>query len=93
VEKEGTVQDRLTGLMWPKNASLDDFSMTWQGAMEQIEAMNRANALGYRESGSWKASWTWRAHSPALTAPYPFSNVKECYWSSTTSAYDPAYAW
>ena len=32
-------------------------------------------------------------HSPALPQNHPFLDVKEFYWSSTTSMYDQRYAW
>lgn len=33
------------------------------------------------------------ADSPALAPDHPFGNVREVYWSSTTSVYEPRYAW
>ena len=32
-------------------------------------------------------------HDPALPADHPFTAVRNHYWSSTTSVYDPAWAW
>jgi hypothetical protein len=32
-------------------------------------------------------------HSPAIAASKIFENIQPFYWSSTTSAYDPRYAW
>ncbi|MGD8714412.1 MAG: DUF1566 domain-containing protein [Desulfobacterales bacterium] len=32
-------------------------------------------------------------HTPALSAGHPFGQVSVGYWSSTTSAYEPRYAW
>ena len=32
-------------------------------------------------------------HSPALPTGHPFVNVQDAYWSSTTSVYEPRYAW
>ena len=32
-------------------------------------------------------------HSPALPAGHPWEDVQEGYWSSTTSRYEPRYAW
>lgn len=33
------------------------------------------------------------AHGPALPASHPFNNVRDVYWSSTTSLYEPDWAW
>lgn len=33
------------------------------------------------------------AHSPAIPNDHPFVNVQDAYWSSTTSVYEPRYAW
>ena len=33
------------------------------------------------------------SHSPALSNDHPFINVQDAYWSSTTSVYEPRYAW
>jgi hypothetical protein len=34
-----------------------------------------------------------KAHSPALPQNASFLNVRSGYWSSTTSVYEPRYAW
>ena len=33
------------------------------------------------------------SHSPALPPDHPFDGVADGYWSSTTSVYEPRYAW
>jgi len=33
------------------------------------------------------------AHSPALPHGHPFTEVREGYWSSTTSMFEPDWAW
>jgi hypothetical protein len=33
------------------------------------------------------------AHSPALPSGHPFADVQEIYWSSTTSLFEPDWAW
>ena len=32
-------------------------------------------------------------HSPALPSGHPFADVQDTYWSSTTSLYEPDWAW
>ena len=34
-----------------------------------------------------------QADSPALPEGHPFTNVRDVYWSSTTSVYEARYAW
>jgi len=33
------------------------------------------------------------SHSPAMSPNHPFTRVADGYWSSTTSVYEPSYAW
>ena len=35
------VMDRLTGLVWCRNANLAEFPLTWQEALDFVAAMNR----------------------------------------------------
>lgn len=32
-------------------------------------------------------------YSPALSLDHPFTSVRDVYWSSTTSLYEPDWAW
>ena len=94
----GTVYDHLTGLAWSRVADWKERLLTWPDALAQIEAMNRQHVHGYND---------WRMpdireleslvdlgrHSPALPREHPFVNVRNFYWSSTTSAYETNYAW
>jgi hypothetical protein len=98
VEHEHTVLDKLTGLLWTKLANLTFKAVDWESALRTIKTMNDERTFGY---------WDWRlpnireleglidagSHSPALPHGHPFKDVKKYYWSSTTSTYDPRYAW
>jgi len=97
----GTVTDNLTGLMWTKNANLPNGYRTWQQALDYVSGMNAGAYpnLGYTD---WRLPNRKELHSltdystyiPALPAGHPFTNVQAYhYWSSTTDAYDPVYAW
>jgi hypothetical protein len=33
------------------------------------------------------------SHSPAMPPNHPFARIADGYWSSTTSIYEPSYAW
>jgi hypothetical protein len=92
------VHDAHTGLIWSKDADLTGHPLTWQEALSMVHTLNRKQFGGCRD---------WRlpnireleslvdlgAHSPALTTGHPFVNVQDAYWSSTTSVYEPRYAW
>lgn len=96
---ESRVEDRLTGLMWPANASLAEFPMTWLEALAWIAELNHERFLGFAD---WRlpnrrelTSLTSRqTRKPALPQGHPFTNVfQHWYWSATTAAPSPAHAW
>lgn len=93
------VYDRLTGLIWTRDASLSEFPMTWREALDFIVRLNRDNHLGYsdwrlpnrRELRSLVSHQTRR---PALPEDHPFIRVfPGWYWTSTTTAISPGHAW
>lgn len=90
------VLDRMTGLIWRRHASLTPRPVIWRQALDAVARLNR-------EGGEAK----WRlptineletlvdcaAHDPALPAGHPFADVQDVYWSSTTSLFEPDWAW
>ena len=92
------VYDRLTGLTWMKNADIGDGMIDWQAAFGAVKEINLNTAGGYDD---WRlpdiveleSLIDMDRHSPALPADFSFINVREFYWSSTTSRYDTDYAW
>ncbi|GBE08360.1 hypothetical protein BMS3Bbin11_00973 [bacterium BMS3Bbin11] len=97
--EEDTVIDLLTGLIWPLNANLAEFPLSWQEALDYISEMNCDLLLGYddwrlpnrRELRSLISHQTRR---PALPVNHPFINVfLNWYWSSTTAVINPSHAW
>jgi hypothetical protein len=98
VEYQQTVLDKLTGLVWARLASLTPKTVDWESALGAIKTMNDDKAFGYsdwhlpniRELESLIDAGS---YSPALPRGHLFKQVQEFYWSSTTSAYDPRYAW
>jgi len=85
-------------LMWRRPADSAGFPVTWQEALETVKAMNRPAAGGYND---WRlpnireleSLADMNSHSPALLPDHPFDGVADGYWSSTTSVYEPRYAW
>jgi hypothetical protein len=91
---DGTVTDKLTGLMWAKDANLDNGTMPWN------DAIDYANNLSLGSGGCGTNYTDWRLpnikellslidygnYNVVLPSGHPFSNVQEShYWSSTTT--------
>lgn len=94
-----TVADRLTGLSWSRDANPLGFPLAWPEALAAVQELNVSRYAGHadwrlpnrRELGSLMS---FAAKKPALPAGHPFQNVfLGWYWSSTSAAIDPAYAW
>ena len=87
-----------TGRTWLNGQLLDHETATWQDALDRVSALNRERVGGY---GDWRppnireleSLIDITAHSPAFSPTCPLSSVMEGYWSSTTSIYEPRYAW
>ncbi len=96
---DNTVLDRLTGLIWTRNANPLELPLTWQEAFEYIEKMNRDGAFGYSDwrmpnRKELRSLLSYQTKKPALPESHPFENVfSGWYWTSTTAAINPAYAW
>jgi hypothetical protein len=93
------VVDQLTGLNWLKNANPAEFPVTWQESLDFIAGMNREKEAGRTD---WRlpnrreirSLLDFAMRQPALPAEHPFENVfLGWYWTSTTAAIQPAYAW
>jgi len=84
------VEDRLTGLVWRREASLFE-ATDWPGALANVARLGepwRLPTINELESLVDCAH-----HSPAFPAGHPFRNIGDVCWSSTTSAYEPDWAW
>jgi hypothetical protein len=93
-----SVTDRYTGLEWTKDARPVSQSLGWTSALRAVNVMNGEQAYGFSD---WRLpnvreleSLTYMgSHSPALPPGHPFEAVQEYYWTSTTSTFEPTYAW
>jgi hypothetical protein len=93
-----TVLDRLTGLMWTRSPNGTAGAVDWQEALEAARAIKELRVGGHAD---WRlpnireltSLVDLEQHSPALPPDHPFDSVQEGYWSSTTSVYEPRYAW
>jgi hypothetical protein len=93
------VLDCLTGLVWTRDANLADFPLSWQEALDYVTAMNKEKAFGYSDwrlpnRRELRSLMSHQTRKPALPEGHPFTNVfLGWYWTSTTAAINPAYAW
>jgi hypothetical protein len=95
---DGTVTDRLTGLMWTKNADPADNTYDWFRSLDAVSQLNANKYCGYHD---WRlpnvnelATLIDRSiYAPALPRNHPFSNIKVWYWTSTTTADYSNHAW
>lgn len=88
-----TIVDRLTDLQWQRAADLAGPVM-WEQALAAVATFNRG-MLQWRlpNINELELLVDCSAHGPALPAGHPFNNVRDVYWSSTTSLYEPDWAW
>ncbi len=99
-EPDGTL-DRLTGLVWYPHGRVGGL-VNWDEALARVHELNATPQPGHLQ-----AEPAWRLpnvneleslvdsdrHHPALPAGHPFSDLDEVYWASTTSVYEPDWAW
>ncbi len=96
--EDRTVTDRLTGLVWTRSADPEKTPVNWEQAASIIRRMNAEGAFGFTD---WRLPHIREfdhlvdlgTHSPALPIDHPFTNVRDHYWSATTSQYETRYAW
>ncbi|MEW6109819.1 MAG: DUF1566 domain-containing protein [Nitrospirota bacterium] len=90
------VIDRLTSLCWLREADLTGGrQVTWNDAFSAVAQLNQNSKSRWRlpNINELESLTDCSAHSPALPVGHPFSEIKEAYWSSTTSMFEPDWAW
>ncbi|MDX9840730.1 MAG: DUF1566 domain-containing protein [Desulfobulbus sp.] len=93
------VTDGLTGLHWCRDATVGTFPCTWAEAFALIDELNRERYGGRDDwrlpnRNELRSLMSYQARKPALAEGHPFVNVfLGWYWTSTTAAISPAYAW
>jgi hypothetical protein len=92
-----TTYDSLTNRTWLVGRETPRMTVTWKEAIDYIKDLNKGNGgfsdwrlPNIRELESLVDT---TKHSPAFTVPNAFGKIEEGYWSSTTSMYEPRYAW
>jgi len=94
-EAGSAVRDNLTGLTWQSVANLAGEPVLWEKALDAVRKLNT------REDRTWRlpnineleSLVDLSRHDPALPEEHPFSECQEVYWSSTTSMFEPDWAW
>lgn len=95
----GLVTDLLTGLIWTRNANPAEFPLTWPEALDFVRTLNMDRHLGFDDwrmpnRRELRSLLDWQHTRPPLPADHPFENLFQgWYWTSTTAAIQPAYAW
>ena len=102
---DGTITDRLTGLIWLKNANCAaGATMKWSQALNFCNTLS-SGSHGLTDgsvAGDWRlpnrkelmSLVDYSRYAPALPQGHPFSNVQSTwYWSATTGADDTFNAW
>jgi hypothetical protein len=96
---DDVVADTASGLMWPRDAALSVFPLSWGEALEFVGEANAEGTLGFHD---WRlpnrrellSLLCYDRINPALPAAHPFANVfPGYYWTSTTCCRLPTQAW
>jgi len=96
---DNLVLDNLTGLQWHKNANICEYPVTWEEAFDYLSKMNKERIEGRHDwrlpnRRELRSLLSFDTRKPALPSRHPFENVfLNWYWTSTTAAISPAYAW
>lgn len=97
--KNETVTDTLAGLTWLKNASLFEFPLSWDEALNSVATLNSQVFGGHDD---WRLPnrrelFSLVSHeriNPCLSSGHPFKNVfNGYYWTSTSCTRLPDQAW
>jgi len=99
VSRGEVVEDKLTGLVWSRDANPGVFPEAWVDAFTQIDELNAREYCGHSDwrlpnRRELRSLMSFQARKPALPDNHPFNNVfSGWYWTSTTAAINHAYAW
>ncbi len=96
--RDGTVTDQTTGLMWTEDAALAGIPLDWYNSLDYVARLNAHGYAGYRD---WRLPnlnelsilLDTKYYNPGLPPGHPFADVKAWYWTGTTKAGYPEAAW
>ncbi len=93
---DGTVTDKLTGIMWTKDANPSGKAMTMREALDYVKTVNNGGHTDWRlpNRKELRSLCDFSKYDPALPEGHPFTNVQSLnYWSSTSYAGYADCAW
>ncbi|KJR96642.1 MAG: hypothetical protein VR65_27400 [Desulfobulbaceae bacterium BRH_c16a] len=92
---ESGVLDTLTGCIWHPDSACTQAPVTWDEALAAVQTLAKQTGLSWRMPtiNELESLVDASRHSPALPAGHPFADVTEAYWSSTTSFFEPDWAY
>jgi len=93
LEGAAWVRDRLTGLCWRREAEFGQRPVNWAEALAAAKKLEPAGNYRLPTINELESLVDCSRHSPALPQDHPFCQVHEAYWSSTTSLFEPDWAW
>lgn len=97
--QEEVARDLLTGLTWTVNANIAEYPLTWQEAFDFVSKMNSEKFFGFNDwrlpnRHELRSLMSYQSKNPSLPLNHPFKNIfLGWYWTSTTAAIHPGYAW
>lgn len=93
--KNTGIFDKLTGLIWHPQAHLKTTAVSWDEALATVQKLAEFSNQPWRlpTINELESLVDASSHSPALPSENPFNEIQEAYWSSTTSYFEPDWAY
>ena len=95
--RDGTITDRKTSLMWPRNGKMVWKAVSWEEAVVYCEKLQYASHADWRlpTKKEWITLIDMGSQNPALPGFNPFTNIITYmdYWSITGYKAGRVYAW
>jgi hypothetical protein len=90
------IRDRLTDIMWAREAHAAADPTDWEGALASVHDVDNGDGRRRRwrlpTINELESLVDASRHDPALPGAHPFRGVRESYWSSTTSSVETDWA-